>query len=138
MIVIDIDILNFLEIIVVPIGILVTMVLSGFIVEYLVQAIKRVKKAEPENQSKPLLNIGTIIGKCENFIIIVFILSNEITALAIIFTAKSIVRAEDIKKDPEYYLAGSIINFTFSLLMAYIIKYTQSLILSNHTIIPIN
>jgi hypothetical protein len=62
-----------------------------------------------------------IIGKCENFLTITLILAGAITGLALIFAAKSIVRSEDIKKDPKYYLGGTLVNFSYSVLMGFVI-----------------
>lgn len=110
-------------------GVLFTMLISGIIVEKLVTIIKTSQSNKEEKQKSSHNLMGAIIGKCENFIIITFILSNEITALAIIFTAKALVRIEEIKNEPEYYLAGSIINFSLSVLMAYLIKFSQFIVL---------
>jgi hypothetical protein len=74
------------------------------------------------NKARSRLRVGTIVGKCENFLTITLILENALTGLALIFAAKSIVRADDIKKDPRYYLAGTLVNFSYSVLMGYVIK----------------
>lgn len=71
---------------------------------------------------KKLHDLGAIIGKCENFLAITFILANEVTGLALIFTAKSIIRADDMKKDPRYFLGGTMVNFCFSVLMGFITR----------------
>ena len=76
-----------------------------------------------EERQKFKFNTGFIIGICECFIIITLILANEITGLALVFAAKTIVRRGDIEKDPKYYLAGTMVNFTYSLLMGVLIKY---------------
>lgn len=67
-------------------------------------------------------DIGAIIGKCENILTITFILANALTGLALIFTAKSIVRGDDIKKDARYFLGGTLVNFTFSVLMGFLVR----------------
>ncbi len=69
------------------------------------------------------MDTGFVVGICENFIIITFILANEITGLALVFAAKTIVRYKDMSEFPEYYLIGTMVNFTFSLLMGVILKY---------------
>lgn len=43
-------------------------------------------------------------------------------ALAIIFAAKTIIREEDIKKNSLYFLAGTMINVTYSIIIGAIIK----------------
>lgn len=74
-------------------------------------------------RKKKIMDTGFVVGICENFIIITFILANEITGLALVFAAKTMVRHKEISDYPEYYLAGTMVNFTFSLLMGMIIKY---------------
>lgn len=75
-----------------------------------------------KSTSKGGYEAGAIIGKCENFLIISLILANAFTGLALIFTAKSIVRSEDIKRDPRYYLGGTLVNFSYSVLMGFLIR----------------
>lgn len=63
-------------------------------------------------------DLGFWIGFFETLIIFIFVANNEYSGLAIIFAAKEFVRKEEIKKDPVYYLLGTMINFGISLLMA--------------------
>jgi len=71
---------------------------------------------------------GTIIGKCENILIFIFIIFDQYTALALIFTAKTVVRAENIRADPLYYLAGTMINVAYSIIIVLFIKYLLTII----------
>jgi hypothetical protein len=66
---------------------------------------------------------GTIIGKCENILVFVFIIFDQYTALALIFTAKTVVRIEAIRADPLYYLAGTMLNVTYSIIIALMVKF---------------
>lgn len=62
---------------------------------------------------------GFVIGKAENVLVYVLILAGAYTALALIFAAKSLVRREDITSgDTTYYLAGTMVNFTYSVVFA--------------------
>jgi len=70
-----------------------------------------------------LFGTGFVIGVCENFVVITFVLINEIIGLALIFTAKTIVRANDISKEPQYYLVGTMVNFAYSLFIAMLIRF---------------
>ena len=45
---------------------------------------------------KKTIRDGYIIGKCENIIILSFVLAGEVTGLALIFAAKSLARQKDI------------------------------------------
>jgi len=71
---------------------------------------------------KPVIDTGMIIGLCESFLTITFILTEAITGLAIIFAAKSIVRSKKMEERPEYYLLGTIVNFTFSVFVGVVLK----------------
>jgi hypothetical protein len=60
--------------------------------------------------------ISTLIGKCENIIATTAILTGNLGGLAIIFAAKSWVRAKEIEQNPTFYLGGTLVNLTWSLL----------------------
>jgi len=74
------------------------------------------------------ISTGLIIGKCENIIILLLTITNSYTAIALIFTAKTIIRKEDIGKNSMFFLAGTLLNVTYSLIVSYLIvllvKYT--------------
>jgi hypothetical protein len=100
-------------------GYVIAVVLSGPVVRFFVGPLPEKAPPEAENSGvTPRFDIGAIIGKCENIIVMTFVLAGAYTGLALIFTAKSIVRREDIAKDPRYYLGGTLVNFVFSLLVA--------------------
>ena len=75
-----------------------------------------------EKLAKDRISTGLIIGKCENLIIYLMVLTGSYTALAIIFTAKTIIRKEDIAKNSMFFLAGTMINVTYSLLISMLVK----------------
>jgi len=75
-----------------------------------------------EKLAKDRISTGLIIGKCENLIIYLMVLTGSYTALAIIFTAKTIIRKEDIAKNSMFFLAGTMINVTYSLLISLLVK----------------
>jgi hypothetical protein len=79
-------------------------------------------EAAKEGMKNDRISTGLIIGKCENLIIYLLTLTGEYTALAIIFTAKSIIRKEDMEKNSMFFLAGTMINVTYSLLVSIIFK----------------
>ncbi|MBI3193443.1 MAG: hypothetical protein HYZ34_03125 [Ignavibacteriae bacterium] len=66
---------------------------------------------------------GTWIGLCEFVLIFLFVFLEEYTAIAIIFAAKELVRSEDIKRNPTYYLLGTLLNVTLSVLTALLFKH---------------
>ncbi|MFG0330146.1 MAG: hypothetical protein ACF8PN_09640 [Phycisphaerales bacterium] len=109
---------------------IITVALSGEVVGAFMKRLEGGDGAGPpaENSSSPAgddhptrlqrLDTGMVIGKCENIITVTFVLLGQETGLALIFGAKSIVRREDIKKNPRYYLGGTLINLCWGLLVA--------------------
>lgn len=77
---------------------------------------------------KKMIRDGYIIGKCENIIILSFILFGEVTGLALIFAAKNLARQRDIKENAGFFLAGTMVNFTATLVIAYGLKFLLILI----------
>jgi hypothetical protein len=71
---------------------------------------------------KSRLEIGAIIGKCENVLVFIFLMLDAFTALALVVTAKTIVRKEEIEKNSMFFLAGTLINVSYSVLIGYIVK----------------
>lgn len=109
-----------------PIGITIACYLLCFIITNFIvpRCIGSVNPNFEKEVGKSALDTGMIIGKCENFIIVTFILLNAITGLALIFTAKSLVRSEKMKEKSEFYLLGTMVNFTFSVLIGILLKMT--------------
>ena len=60
--------------------------------------------------------VGVWIGLCEHFLIVTFVLMKEFTAIGLIFAAKEIVRKEDIKDKPSYFLLGTLLSVSFAVL----------------------
>lgn len=79
---------------------------------------------DSDDKGRNIIRDGFIIGKCENIIIISFVLFEEVTGLALVFAAKSLARQKDINKNAGFFLAGTMVNFTASLVIGYIIKYS--------------
>ncbi|MBU1626596.1 hypothetical protein KKB18_04430, partial [bacterium] len=79
--------------------------------------------SEEKKIDKQMLSIGFIIGRCENILIFSFMLLDAYTALALVFAAKALVRKEDIKKNSLYFLGGTLINVTYSVIIGMIIKF---------------
>jgi len=74
------------------------------------------------------VDVGFLVGKCENLLVVAFVLAEAYTALGLIFAAKAIVRREDMRRDSLYFLAGTMINFTYSVLVALLLKTTLNLL----------
>jgi len=67
-------------------------------------------------------DIGTIVGKTENVLLLTFVLAGAYAALAIVFAAKSIVRSDDMKNNSLFYLAGTLVNVTYSLVVGVLVR----------------
>lgn len=62
------------------------------------------------------VDTGRAVGKLENVLILTLVLLGAYTALGLVFTAKSIVRWQDMNSEnTTYYLTGTVTNFTYSL-----------------------
>jgi hypothetical protein len=73
-------------------------------------------------ERKRRLAAGAIIGKCENILIVSFIVLEAYTALALVVTAKTLVRKEEIEKNEMYFLAGTMVNVSYSVLVGFLVK----------------
>ncbi len=100
---------------------------SGYVLKFILSYVSTKRKNEIKDDVIPddskIRDTGVIVGKCENLLIPTLIILDAYTALAIIFTAKTIVRAEDMKSENTlYFLAGTMINFTYSVCIGIIMK----------------
>ena len=105
-------------------GYILTLALSGVFVRHFTQSSSPVADADkpkPTSQ-KPKYDPSIVIGKCENLLAVTFILTNQVMGLALIFAAKSLVRRDAIEKDAGYYLGGTFVNLTWSVLMGYLTR----------------
>ena len=107
-------------------GYLILLGTSGIVVNYVLSKISK----EPISQKigKEVRDTGFVIGKCENLLILTFMLLDAYTALALIFAAKTIVRKEDMSKNTLFFLAGTMINVTYSIMIGLVIKMIIQLI----------
>jgi hypothetical protein len=90
---------------------------SGFVVRTVINSVE--DRSEPSQRER---DVGAIVGKSENVLVFTLVLVDGFTALALIFAAKSIVRREDMNNDSLFYLAGTLVNFTYSLLVGVLAK----------------
>ncbi len=102
------------------IGYIVLAGTSGKVLNYILTKISAKKVSQ--TVSKETLDTGFIIGKCENFLILTFMFLEAYTALALVFTAKAIIRREDMSKNSLFFLAGTMINITYSIMIGFAIK----------------
>ncbi len=72
--------------------------------------------------SKEVRDTGFVVGKCENLLIMTFMFLEAYTALALVFAAKTMVRREDMSKNSLFFLAGTMINVTYSIMAGMVVK----------------
>ena len=116
--------IDVLQIVIIALGYVAVFATSGAVVGFFIKMTAppaTTSEAREAKPGKPSL-LGAVIGKCENFLTVTFILADAITALALIFTAKSIVRGEDMRKNPQYYLVGTVVNFSYSVLLGFLVR----------------
>ncbi len=106
-------------VVVVSVGLLLAT--SGMVVRFaLEQAGEEYGKAE---------DTGRVIGKAENILVVLIMLFQAYTALALIFAGKSIVRTEDLDSgDTTIVLAGTLVNFTYSMIWGGIAAFLVGLV----------
>jgi hypothetical protein len=103
---------------------------SGYLISYILKKITNKElevlaaegSTESEKKKNTVFNVGNIIGKCENVLVLSFMLLDAYTAMALVVTAKTIVRKEEIEKNSIYFLAGTLINISYSVLIGFITK----------------
>lgn len=99
------------------------LVTSGVVVRAVINSVEG--RTEPSQRE---LDVGAIVGKSENALVYTLVLVDAFTALALIFAAKSLVRREDMKNDSLFYLAGTLVNFTYSLLLGVLARTGLSML----------
>jgi hypothetical protein len=126
------------NIIIIFAGYSILLLTSGKVLMFILSKVKSEKQDQKnsentsnenkESKNNPLadkkaLDTGKIIGKCENILILSLVLAQAYTALALIFAAKTIIREEEIKNNSLYFLAGTMINVTYSILVGLILNF---------------
>ena len=101
-------------------GSLFLLLTSGHVVNGVLRGIA---KEDVEGKlTKRVRDTGVVVGKCENILIVIMVLVSAYTALSVIFAAKAFVRREDMSTNSLYFLAGTMVNVTYSLLVALVLK----------------
>lgn len=104
----------------------VLMATSGRLLRAILRGIaKRDVEGEVERKDR---DTGVVVGKCENILIVALVLLGAYTALSIIFAAKAWVRHEDMSQNSLYFLAGTLVNVTYSFLFALGLKWLLAVV----------
>lgn len=105
------------------IGIIMTMVFSKIVPMTLERYGFKLSSIDSNTKKQ-----SKLIGLCENIIIYLFIIKSETTGLGFVFAAKALARNDDSKDEmlQSYFLAGTLVNFTYTILMASFFKYLEN------------
>lgn len=95
-------------------GYLVLLGTSGWVVKHLLSWADDEYPAAVSQQER---DIGMLIGKAENALLLTLVLAGAYTGIAVIFAAKGLIRQEKIKNDDLYFFAGTFVNVTYSVLV---------------------
>jgi len=119
------DFLKRYELLTVVVGLLFLLLTSGMVIRtvFTMAGITPPINGDDRESAREDMLYGRIFGKSENIIIFLLVLFNGYTALALIFTGKTIVRNRDKEKISVYHLAGTMINTAYSIMIAALIKY---------------
>jgi hypothetical protein len=114
--------IQILDFIIVLVGYILLLCTSGIIVRVIL--IRIITEDELKNLvDKKQMDTGVIVGKCENILILTFMLLQAYTALGLVFAAKAIVRMDKMKgKKSFYFLTGTMVNVTYSIIVGFIVK----------------
>lgn len=112
----------YFKVLIVLAGYIILLTTSGLLVKFILSRVKHEKGIKGAIATQEELDVGFIIGKCENILVLSFVLFDAYTALALIFAAKTIIRQNDIKNNSLYFLAGTMVNVTYSIVIGIIIK----------------
>ena len=106
-----------LQIIILSLGYLL-MAILGILVKIML------KPYSSQMDDSGIKGAGFTIGIFERILIFTFVLTNQYSAISIIFAAKSIARFRELDKRDfaEYYLLGTFTSITFALLVGIFFK----------------
>lgn len=105
-------------------GFMITVFFGSSFVEKVLSKLELTEEQRKILLEESIQGAGKMIGMLERALTILFIYLNQPAAVAIIFTAKSIIRFERAKQRPfaEYYLIGTLTSITFSVIIGFIIN----------------
>jgi hypothetical protein len=104
----------------------VLLVTSGMVVNYILSKISG--ESISRKIGKDARDTCFIIGKCENLLILTFMILGAYTALALIFAAKTIVRKEYINKNSLFFLTGTMVNVTYLITIGFLVRILTAMV----------
>lgn len=82
---------------------------------------------------------GRIIGTCERFLIVLFVILTQYEAIGFLVAAKSILRFSSTQesKKSEYVLAGTLLSIAIAILLGLIVVYRTAIGYIVNTLLPV-
>ncbi len=110
---------NLVDIIVIAFGYILAIVPSQWIVR---KVLRSVSRDLPDDNS--LARAGRIIGVLERILVFTLVLLGEYLGIAVVFTAKSIARFENLNKREfaEYYLIGTLTSVICAMFAGFAVR----------------
>ena len=92
-----------------------------------------------DSESDDKFHSGKIIGTCERFLILTFVLLSQYEAIGFLVAATSILRFGSTKESEksEYVLAGTLLSIAIALVLGLIVVYRTELASIIYTVLPI-
>ena len=86
--------------------------------------------SDDDERKRELRHAGLTIGVLERIFTLTFVLTGQYTAIALIFTAKSIARFEELKdrRFSEYYLIGTLSSILIAMMVGIGVRYALTFI----------
>ena len=124
-------------------GAVVSIYVGGFVVGYGVAPLLAKIEARDEHneeqgdmgavQSRGFEEGGRIIGYLERALIFILVIANQAGAIGFLIAAKSVLRFGEVRQrenrmEAEYIIIGTLLSFTFGLLIAFTTKYLLALV----------
>ncbi len=105
-------------------GLIVLIWPVGYVIGQITEPFR--KQLSDAELARGLEKAGMWIGCIERTIIYIFVLSNFLTAIAFLVTAKSIFRFGEIsksRKEAEYILIGTLMSYSIAMIVGFLVKY---------------
>jgi hypothetical protein len=71
---------------------------------------------------------GLLIGRLERFLILTFVLVNHFEAIGFLIAAKSIFRFQEIRREAEYIIIGTMMSFSIAVVIGLFTRYLLAIL----------
>lgn len=97
------------------------------------------KKIGDKSANDDTFHSGRIIGTCERFLIVLFVILTQYEAIGFLVAAKSILRFNSTQesKKSEYVLAGTLLSIAIAIVLGLIVVYRTAIGYIVNTLLPV-